>query len=363
MTFEMLVESALSALPRRGDLAAVFLSENCKFPRYVIGRNEEAAAVLGRVSVDGVIDDYANNLSHWCGVPVCSLKSVPATAIVVNCSTSISPVAVIDNLNSAGLNNILNYSDLLKVKDGKFPLPWFVKQQRDDWQENHLRWKSLYERLEDEQSKRVLLDVCRYRLTADPEYMRGYAVRLKDQYFEDFMRYGQETFVDAGGFDGDTTETFCQRYPDYASIFLFEPSSKNITAAKERLKHWGRINFLQLGLSDQVGTLSFNADAGSASAVSSAGSEIIEVVTLDEAVHEPVSFIKMDLEGWELKALSGSKGHILRHKPKLAISVYHGAADFHRIPEFIFSLNNQYRLYLRHYTQGWSETVMFFLPI
>lgn len=362
MTFTMLVESALSDFTRQGDLLTTFLSKNCEYPRYVIGRNDEAAAVLEHISIDGVIDDYAKDLSHWCGVPVCSLKSVPVEAIVLNCSTSISPIAVIDNLYVAGLRNILNYGDLLAAKDERFPLPWFVKQQSDDWRINSSLWAKLYERLEDELSKQTLLDVCRFRLTANPEYMRGYTVRLKDQYFEDFMRYGHETFVDAGGFDGDTTETFCQRYPDYASIFLFEPSPKNIAAAKERLKGRGRIHFVQLGLSDQAGTLSFDADAGSASAVSSGGSETIEVVTLDEVIREPVSFIKMDLEGWELKALAGSKNHIVRDKPKLAISVYHSAADFHRIPEFVLSLNGQYRLYLRHYTQGWSETVMFFLP-
>lgn len=361
MTFGTLVESALSAPSRQGDLIATFLSANCKRPRYVIGRNDEAVAVLERISVDGVIDDYVKDISHWRGVPVCSLTSVPPEAIIVNCSTSISPVAVIDKLHSAGLKCVLNYGDIIRYGNERFPLPWFVKQQRDDWKKNNSLWTQLYDRLEDEQSKQTLLDVCRFRLTANPEYMRNYSVRLKDQYLEDFMKYSQEVFVDAGGFDGDTTEAFCQRYPDYRSVYLFEPSPKNIAAAKERLAEWKQINFIQLGLSNQSGRLSFNSDSGSASAVSSDGSETIEVVTLDEAVCEPVSFIKMDLEGWELKALAGSANHIIRDKPKLAISVYHAASDFHRIPEYILSLNERYSVYLRHYTQGWSETVMFFV--
>ena len=160
---------------------------------------------------------------------------MPAEAIIVNCSTSISPIAVIDNLRSAGIINILNYSDLIQFGDAKFPLPWFVKQQREDWKENRPLWERLYEILEDEHSKQTLLDVCRFRMTANPEYMLRYAVRLNEQYFEDFMQYSQETFVDAGGFDGDTTDTFCRRYPDYKSVFLFEPSPKNIAAAKVRL--------------------------------------------------------------------------------------------------------------------------------
>ena len=70
----------------------------------------------------------------------------------------------------------------------------------------------------------------------------------------------------------------------------------------------------------------------------------------------------MDLEGWELKALQGSERHIANDQPILAISVYHSIDDFWRIPQYIMSVNNKYKIYLRHYTEGWSETVMYFLP-
>jgi len=52
------------------------------------------------------------------------------------------------------------------------------------------------------------------------------------------------------------------------------------------------------------------------------------VTTLDAAIGQPVSFIKMDLEGWELNALEGSRAHILEDRPKLAISVYHAGTNF-----------------------------------
>jgi hypothetical protein len=86
------------------------------------------------------------------------------------------------------------------------------------------------------------------------------------------------------------------------------------------------------------------------------------VTTLD-AYKEKFSFIKMDLEGWELSALRGSERHIAKDNPILAISVYHSIDDFWTIPKYITSVNNKYKIYLRHYTEGWSETVMYFLPI
>ena len=119
---------------------------------------------------------------------------------------------------------------------------------------------------------------------------------------------------------------------------------------------------VSLGLSDSQGTLHFNADAGSASAIINGLGKSISVVSLDkELENEPISFIKMDLEGWEMNALRGAEITIKKYKPKLAIAVYHAAKDFRDIPQYILKLNPDYKLYLRHYTQGWSETVMFFL--
>jgi hypothetical protein len=96
--------------------------------------------------------------------------------------------------------------------------------------------------------------------------------------------------------------------------------------------------------------------------VTSSGACEISVTPLDVEVNEPVTFIKMDLEGWELPALSGSREHILRDRPKLAIAVYHRPSDFWGVFEFVTGLRPDDRVYLRHYTEGWSETVMFFVP-
>jgi FkbM family methyltransferase len=192
--------------------------------------------------------------------------------------------------------------------------------------------------------------------------MSDYSVRISDQYFEPFLALGGEVFVDAGGFNGDTSEEFCKRYPDYRKVILFEPSEKNLRDARKRLAGHRDIEFVAQGLSDTVGSLWFNPDAGSASSVSTTGSRSIDVTTLDAAIGQRVSFIKMDLEGWELKALEGSRRHLLESHPKLAIAVYHRASDFWRIPEYISGVRKDYDIYLRHYTEGWSETVMSFVP-
>lgn len=333
-----------------------------KINTYVIGKNEQSLEISSRYKVCGIIDDYNASSDLWNGIPVVHTKDVDPSSIVINCVTSISPVLVRNHLRKAGLNNLLEISELISGRGDLLSLPWFVAQQREELKQNKAWWLALWSLVSDQVSKQTLIDVLRFRLTANSEYMSDYSVRLSDQYFEDFMQYKNEVFVDAGGFDGDTTEEFINRYPDYKKVFLFEPSTKNLEAAKKRLEGVRDIDFRSLGLSDIEGTLYFNADAGSASAITNGVGESISVVTLDkELENESVSFIKMDLEGWEMNALRGAEMTIKKKKPKLAIAVYHSAKDFREIPQYILKLNPEYKVFLRHYTQGWSETVMFFL--
>lgn len=329
---------------------------------YVVGRNNEALLLHEKYNICALIDDFASEGDYWNSIPIVKVRDVPIDSIVINCVTSISPVEVDKILKQAGLENVLTISDLIAENLSLLPLPWFVSQQRAEIQKNFEWWQYLYNNMSDEISKKILLDVARYRMTADLQYMFDYKVRLNDQYFENFMGYTNELFVDAGGYDGDTTEEFILRYPDYKKVVLFEPSKQNLQAAMRRLEGYSGIDFKSVGLSDKSGHLYFDADAGSASSITEGqGGESIRVVRLDEELKdEEVTFIKMDLEGWELKALKGSESIISKHKPKLAIAVYHSAKDFRCIPQYLLRLNPDYKIYLRHYTQGWSETVMFF---
>lgn len=359
--FKIIVDSALHEVGGNSVLASEILAAYAGPGCYVVGRNDQSAELIREFKVLGVIDDFETESVRWNGVPVLPASSVPESAVIVNCSTSISPVLVSQNLMKIGLSRVISFGELVRVSNHRLSWPWFVAQQREHFSSHAAEWEALYTSLADAESRQTLQDVVRYRMTANPEYMRRYQVRLKNQYLEDFMQYSAEVFVDAGGYDGDTTEEFCRRYPDYSKVFLFEPSARNMRAAHKRLELYRDIIFLEKGLSDQAGVIGFDGDLGSASSVSGDAAETIPVTTLDEEVAEPVSFIKMDLEGWEMKALAGCRDHIVRDRPKLAISVYHSASDFIEIPRFILSLDSGYRIYLRHYTQGWSETIMYFV--
>lgn len=332
-------------------------------PIYVVGKNAEALTVINRFPIVGIIDDFAPRGTSWNNIPVVPRNEVPRGALVINTSTSISPLSTQRRISELPDVRVIYYVDLSRPNSLGFPLPAFVEEARRAFTEHEARWRTIYNRLADEKSKRVFQKLFAYRLTADPNQMIGFRVALREQYFEPFAALKEApVFIDCGGFDGDTTEEFIRRHPDYRRVFLFEPSEVNLAKAKARLAGLRDIVFIPQGLSDTSTQLTFDSRSGSASSVSQSGDTLISVTTLDSALLEPATFIKMDLEGWELPALRGAAQHIIENQPILAIAAYHHTSDFWNIPEYVFSLDVEYDLFLRHYTEGWSETVMYFVP-
>jgi len=44
------------------------------------------------------------------------------------------------------------------------------------------------------------------------------------------------------------------------------------------------------------------------------------------------------------------------------VCAYHKPDDLWKISEQVLSINKSYKVYLRHYTEGITETVLYFLP-
>ena len=342
------------------DKVDFFISENTIGYRYVLGRNDLSISLIQSIEITGFIDDFTETGFLWHGKPVIKTSDLSPQDAVINCSMSISPVSAWQRLRNSRSLNVLNYSDCCRARPDIFNLPSFVTASRIDFIANEKNISNLYNNLADDESRIVMKAIMNYRLTADPHYMENFSVRFLDQYFEDFLDIHDAVFIDAGGYDGDTTKEFCRRFPFYKRVYFFEPSAVNINLARARLTPYRDIQFIQQGLSDAKESLWFNSDAGSASSISEQGSVRIDVNMLDNFVVEKVDFIKMDLEGWEMQALAGATQHILADHPTLAISVYHHAGDLWRIYELVMKIRKDYQVYLRHYTEGWSETVMFF---
>ncbi len=326
-----------------------------------MGRNEQARIIASNFDVSGFIDDFTEQV-EFMGKPIVRTQDVAADSLVVVCST-MRPLSAIRMLESQGLQAVLDYVTLFRwLNQPQFSLQYF-QQFQSAYDENVESFERIYALLADDVSRQTFRDLVGFRCSGDLGYMRAYRFDPIGQYFESFIPYSDnEVFVDAGGYDGLTAREFVRHCPDYKKIFFFEPSDENMSVAKENLRGYSNVEYFSKGLSDREGVVRFNADAGSASTFSPTGSIEIEVGTLDALVSDTVTFIKMDIEGAEALALAGCREHIAKDHPKLAIAVYHKANDFWEIPEQILSIRKDYDIYMRHYTEGTDETIMYFIP-
>ena len=122
---------------------------------------------------------------------------------------------------------------------------------------------------------------------------------------------------------------------------------------------------MKAGAWNERAFLRFNlGEEDTANRISEFGSIMIAVDKIDNIVPEQtrVDFIKMDIEGSELNALKGAENIIKRDHPMLAICVYHKRDDLLTIPQYIMSLHDGYRLYLRAYKKYASDLVLYALP-
>ena len=177
----------------------------------------------------------------------------------------------------------------------------------------------------------------------------------------------REVFVDAGGFDGETSRSFAHWAKNYEHIYVFEPAIEQQEKCRENLKDFMHVSIEPYGLWSKSGNRSFiiNGAGTNCSEETNArgGGTIIPVVSLDEYLKEKhVTFIKMDIEGSEMEALRGAEHIIRTQHPKLAISVYHCRDDVWRVPMLLLEYYPAYRLYYRVYAFSGNDTVLFAVP-
>jgi FkbM family methyltransferase len=245
---------------------------------------------------------------------------------------------------------------------------------------NHIdEIESVYNLLEDDLSKQVLVNIINYKLSRDTTLTR--AIKSKRMYFEPDIIHltNDEIFVDTGAFIGDTIQQFITFLSEstnttqYKKIIALEPDSENFKKLENRIKenNWKNIFCHKNGAWNEQKNLIFSEglDCGSTICIENTThthtqvttrTTIIEANTLDNIIGEDkATFIKMDIEGAELNAIRGCVSVIVKHKPKLAISVYHKKEDIYAIPLLLKQLVPSYHFYLRHYTDTAADTVLY----
>ena len=231
----------------------------------------------------------------------------------------------------------------------------FYEEHRADFQ----KVRSL---LADDLSKETYDAILQYRLDYDLSALKPYVV--KPQYFvKDIVTSVEnEIFLDGGAFIGDSSYDFIHYFnaAKHYKIYLWEPDPENSKQIKRVLAGNHRYVILPYALWDKRETLHFDSFGNGTSSVSKEGGISVQGESIDHIhVGEKITFIKMDIEGAEIRALQGASHLIQEQKPKLAICIYHQPSHLYEIPLMIKEMVPEYKLYIRHHALSESETVLY----
>jgi FkbM family methyltransferase len=165
-----------------------------------------------------------------------------------------------------------------------------------------------------------------------------------------------DVVLDCGASDGDFTHEALRA--GAAKVVAIEISPTTVECLRRNLADEiaaGRAIVYPKGVWDRDDTLTLNVDSTNFAAntvvlqpKSSHPSVQVPLTTIDRIAAEldlpRVDFIKMDVEGAEVKALAGAAGVLARFKPRLAIAAEHKPDDDVTIPAAVRRVRADYRM-------------------
>lgn len=268
-------------------------------------------------------------------------------------------VFALHEINFSKINSMAFYEHLFDGSYNKLDLIGKDKQKIID----------AFQLLEAPKDQKLYIDYIKAHLTMDftrfddPE-------DITEQYLANDILYNKDysTFVDCGGFDGDTIKNLVEHNVNIKNVIVFEPQNDLCKKISNYIDNTSVIEssvIFPCGVHSEFTKLRFSTslDAPSACKIDSDGNDIIQCVAIDDVLKNiKPTFIKMDIEGAEINALKGCKNTIINNHPQLAICVYHSLSDIWNIPLLIHSYYGQYKFYLRNYNFMGLETVLYAFP-
>ncbi len=157
-----------------------------------------------------------------------------------------------------------------------------------------------------------------------------------------------DVVIDVGGHLGTFTRFSLDR--GARVVIVLEPEPRNIACFKRTFAAGlgrGEVVLIEAAAWHSTGVLRFSGE-GLIGHVDGEGEMEVRAVTLDDIVAElaldRVDFIKMDIEGAELDALTGARQTIADFGPEMAISIYHRPGHEREIPHLVLAARPGYRL-------------------
>ncbi|MFA1019380.1 FkbM family methyltransferase [Enterobacter sp. SAT-E-asb] len=310
--------------------------------------------------------EYITEGMTFHGLPVVAIEDLIEQPGKFNCIVALQyvPDALQQELRRGGANVLVYDPAFIGVSTTLWYTPSFCDEHSDTLE-------AVYAGLADERSRETLVAFLKQRLSATRGYYQ--AVYEPAHYFPaDILRLqNNEVFIDCGAYNGDSIGAFMQEVVHQGvempeKIVGFEPDADNFSQLCDNTRQWPFCQPVQKGVWENNTVLSFQSGNALSSRLveQSCDTVTIELDSIDNILQGGrATFIKMDVEGAELKALQGAAGTIRAWHPLLAISLYHKPEDLLTVPQYIQTLSADYHFYLRgHHPELAFELVLYAVP-
>ncbi|MCM1231539.1 MAG: FkbM family methyltransferase [Butyrivibrio sp.] len=234
--------------------------------------------------------------------------------------------------------------------------------------ENSKEIDTVYKCLSDNYSKKVFKNVLIHRMVHNINLI--WDVYEPNQYFSNCtVKKAKGCFVDCGAYQGDTLKSFLNQIGDEPyEYYAFEAEKRNYEILSEYCKKnkLEKVHPLNLGVWDKAEELYFQSDnitgdvSGKIMSEQDRNVEKVMADSIDNILSEAnIDFIKMDIEGAEIRALNGARESIRRSRPILTISAYHELEHLWQVPLLIKEINAGYKIFFNHHMWNMADTVCY----
>lgn len=212
----------------------------------------------------------------------------------------------------------------------------------------------MYHHLMDNRSRSTFLAVLQNWRHFSIEPLGQVIDKRYDDYFDLEVLHcdKNDVVVDVGAFIGDTFAYYVKNYGlnGYRRYYCYEITQDSHIRLLTIARRFPNMVCRRKGVGAEAGQmfLSENTDS-SANTLENKGDNQVEIVALDDDIKEPITLLKMDIEGAEQSALRGCLKHIREDRPKLALSVYHNFEDIWKLARMVDKVAPGYQFYLRYH--------------
>ena len=220
--------------------------------------------------------------------------------------------------------------------------------------ENFEAFELTYGMLSDELSRMVMKEYLYSSLCQDASQLASLGSDWKYDYDWDllFKKCDGDIVIECGAFNGKSIAEACEFTQQKYEMIALECDSENYKKCCNRVQNLPNVKVLNYGVWNKKTKLAV-VQLDSASFLKEVDDDtdsrnVVEVLNIDSLAHsKKIAAIIMDIEGSEMNALMGAQNAI-RDGANLAVRVYHRKDDLITIPQYIKSLNENYKIYMRH---------------